>query len=275
VRSSRRLLARCRSSASSLSRSAASTPVEASGIGAGLVIVLALIRRKLSWEAFRTTSVETLKTSAMLYFIVISANVLNPFFAMTQVPQFLGGGLASMGLGAYETLGAIPVIYIVLGIVYPIILQLGFDPIRFGVVLVIVVQMGLVAPPVGFNVFVVQRRPGCAPPHHLPGSGAVPPRHDRGADVDHRIPADRTRHSELDVWRIAGEQHPLLAQDGPCETPLLQSGSYPNSPLCRCSQAKAPSTGTKSWEQMIWTPRDCTSVLSLARLARAVRGLWS
>jgi tripartite ATP-independent transporter DctM subunit len=146
------------------------TPVEASGIGAGLVIVLALARRKLSWAAFKSASVETLKTSAMLYFIVISANVLNPFFAMTQIPDFLGSSLASMGLGAYETLAVILVIYIILGmfmdelamivltipIVYPIIMQLGFDPIWFGVVLVIVVQMGLIAPPVGLNVFVVR-----------------------------------------------------------------------------------------------------------------------
>lgn len=146
------------------------TPVEASGIGAGLVIVLALVRGKLSWDGFRTASLETLKTSAMLYFIVISANVLNPFFAMTQIPQVLGGGLASMGLGPYETLAVILIVYIVLGmfmdelamivltipIVYPIIMQLGFDPIWFGVVLVIVVQMGLIAPPVGLNVFVVR-----------------------------------------------------------------------------------------------------------------------
>src|SRR5690606_31663917 len=129
-----------------------------------------LVRGKLSWDGFRTASLETLKTSAMLYFIVISANVLNPFFAMTQIPQVLGGGLASMGLGPYETLAVILIVYIVLGmfmdelamivltipIVYPIIMQLGFDPIWFGVVLVIVVQMGLIAPPVGLNVFVVR-----------------------------------------------------------------------------------------------------------------------
>jgi tripartite ATP-independent transporter DctM subunit len=146
------------------------TPVEASGIGAGLVIALALVRRKLSRTAFGSAMLETLKTSAMLYLIVISANVLNPFFAMTQIPQFLGDGLFSMGLGAYQTLFVIIVFYILLGmfmdelamivltipIVYPIIVQLGFDPIWFGVILVIVVQMGLIAPPVGLNVFVVR-----------------------------------------------------------------------------------------------------------------------
>jgi tripartite ATP-independent transporter DctM subunit len=146
------------------------TPVEASGVGAGLVIALALFRRKLTWNGFRDAVLETLKTSAMLYFIVISANVLNPFFAMTQIPQTLGGSLSSLGLGPYETLFVILVFYVLLGmfmdelamivltipIVYPIIMQLGFDPIWFGVVLVIVVQMGLIAPPVGLNVFVVR-----------------------------------------------------------------------------------------------------------------------
>ncbi|WP_323013813.1 TRAP transporter large permease [Devosia sp.] len=146
------------------------TPVEASGIGAGLVILLAVLRGKLSWDGFKTASLETLKSSAMLYFIVISANVLNPFFAMTQIPQLLGDGLTSFGLGAYATLFVIILFYILLGmfmdelamivltipIVYPIIIALGFDPIWFGVILVIVVQMGLIAPPVGLNVFVVR-----------------------------------------------------------------------------------------------------------------------
>jgi tripartite ATP-independent transporter DctM subunit len=146
------------------------TPVEASGIGAALIIVFALLRGKLSFAGFKEACLETLKTSAMLYFIVISANVLNPFMAMTGIPQTLGGGLTGMGLGAYETLFLILLVYVILGmfmdelamivltipIVYPIIVQLGFDPIWFGVVLVIVVQMGLIAPPVGLNVFVVR-----------------------------------------------------------------------------------------------------------------------
>lgn len=146
------------------------TPVEASGIGAALVIVLAVLRGKLSWNGFSGAVLETLKTSAMLYFIVISANVLNPFFAMTGIPQTLGIGLTSLGLGAYETLFVILLFYVVLGmfmdelamivltipIVYPIIMGMGFDPIWFGVILVIVVQMGLIAPPVGLNVFVVR-----------------------------------------------------------------------------------------------------------------------
>lgn len=146
------------------------TPVEASAVGAALVILLAVIRRRLSWEAFRGAVMSTLSTSAMLYSVVIGAHVLNPFFAITRIPATLGSGLDSLGLGAYGTLIVILVAFIILGmfldglsmlvisvpIVFPIIMSLGFDPIWFGVILVIVIEIGMLTPPVGLNVFVVK-----------------------------------------------------------------------------------------------------------------------
>lgn len=146
------------------------TPVEASGIGAALVILLALVRRRLSFADFRAAVLSTLSTSAMLYAVVIGANVLNPFFAVTQIPATLGEGLGTLGLGPYGTLFVIILAYIVLGmfmdglsmlvitipIVFPVITSLGFDPIWFGVVAVIVIEMGMITPPVGLNVFVVR-----------------------------------------------------------------------------------------------------------------------
>lgn len=146
------------------------TPVEASGIGAALVILLALATGKLSRGGFVAAVMDTLKTSAMLYAIVIGANVLNPFFAVTQIPAMLGEGLNGLGLGAYGTLIVIILAYVVMGmfmdglsmlvisipIVFPVITQLGFDPIWFGVVAVIVIEMGMITPPVGLNVFVVR-----------------------------------------------------------------------------------------------------------------------
>lgn len=146
------------------------TPVEASGIGAALVILLALVRRRLSFADFRAAVLSTLSTSAMLYAVVIGANVLNPFFAVTQIPATLGEGLGSLGLGPYGTLFVVILAYIVLGmfmdglsmlvitipIVFPVITSLGFDPIWFGVVAVIVIEMGMITPPVGLNVFVVR-----------------------------------------------------------------------------------------------------------------------
>ena len=146
------------------------TPVEASGIGAALVILLALASRRLSWAGFADAVMDTLKTSAMLYMIVIGANVLNPFFAVTQIPALLGEGLQGLGLGPYATLAVIILAYVVMGmfmdglsmlvisipIVFPVVTSLGFDPIWFGVIAVIVIEMGMITPPVGLNVFVVR-----------------------------------------------------------------------------------------------------------------------
>lgn len=146
------------------------TPVEASAVGAALVIVLALLRRRLSLAGFRDAVVSTLSTSAMLYTVVIGANVLNPFLAITRIPAAIGEGLGSLGLGAYGTLFVIILAYVLLGmfmdglsmlvisvpIVFPVITALGFDPIWFGVVAVIVIEMGMITPPVGLNVFVVR-----------------------------------------------------------------------------------------------------------------------
>lgn len=150
------------------------TPVEASGVGAALVILMAFAARTLTFGAFRGAVFDTVRTSAMLYMIVIGANVLNPFLAMTHIPATLGAALDGMGLGAYGSLFVIIVAYVVLGmfldglsmlvvtipIVFPVIVQYGFDPIWFGVVAVIVIEMGMITPPVGLNVFVVR---GVAP----------------------------------------------------------------------------------------------------------------
>ena len=146
------------------------TPVEASGIGAALVTLLAILQRRLSVADFRSAVLSTLSTSAMLYAIMIGANVLNPFFAVTRIPATLGDELGALGLGAYGTLLVIILAYIVLGmfmdglsmlvitipIVFPVVTALGFDPIWFGVVAVIVIEMGMITPPVGLNVFVVR-----------------------------------------------------------------------------------------------------------------------
>lgn len=146
------------------------TPVEAAGIGAGLIILMALAMRKLAWSILTGAVLDTVRTTAMLYLIIIGASVLNPFLAMTHVPATLGEGLTSLGLGAYGVLFMIVVIYLVLGmfmdglamlvvtipIFFPIMMGLGFDPIWFGVIAVILVEMGMITPPVGLNVFVVK-----------------------------------------------------------------------------------------------------------------------
>ncbi|MFT5363478.1 MAG: tripartite ATP-independent transporter DctM subunit [Dinoroseobacter sp.] len=153
------------------------TPVEASGVGAAMVILLAFAKRRLSLAAFKDAVLSTLLTSAMLYTIVMGAHILNPFLAITGIPAALGEGLTGLGLGAYGTLAVILLAYLVLGmfmdglsmlvitipIVFPVITGLGFDPIWFGVVVVIVIEMGMITPPVGLNVFVVRSVAGDVP----------------------------------------------------------------------------------------------------------------
>lgn len=146
------------------------TPVEAAGVGAGLVILMAIGMGKLEWRVLKQAVSDTVGTTAMLYLIVIGASVLNPFLALTHVPAMLGEAMTSAGLGPYGVLLLIIIAYLVLGmfmdglamlvvtipIFFPIITGLGFDPIWFGVVAVIVIEMGMITPPVGLNVFVVK-----------------------------------------------------------------------------------------------------------------------
>lgn len=150
------------------------TPVEAAGIGAALVLFLALGLRRLSWGLWGEAMAETVTTTAMLYMVVIGANVFAPFLALTDIPHALSAGLNQTGLGPVGTLLIILAAYVVLGmfmdglsmlvvtvpIVYPVIVGLGFDPIWFGVIAVIVIEMGMITPPVGINVFMVK---GIAP----------------------------------------------------------------------------------------------------------------
>ena len=146
------------------------TPVEAAGVGATLVTLLALSTRVISIRQVPGILLDTVTMTAMLYLIIIGAHVFGPFLALTHIPETLALQLEALGLGAYMTLLMILIGYIILGmffdglamlvvtlpVVYPIITGLGFDPIWFGVVAVIVIEMGLITPPVGINVFVVK-----------------------------------------------------------------------------------------------------------------------
>lgn len=146
------------------------TPVEAAGVGAALIIGMAAIAGKLDWTTIKATTADTVRTTAMLFLIVIGANVLNPFLALTHLPATLGDAVTSAGLGPYGVLATIVIAYLVLGmfmdglamlvvtipIFFPIVTAMGFDPIWFGVIAVIVIEMGMITPPVGLNVFVVK-----------------------------------------------------------------------------------------------------------------------
>ncbi|NKB54387.1 MAG: TRAP transporter large permease subunit [Rhizobiaceae bacterium] len=155
------------------------TPVEASSIGALLAMIVAIGRRSLGLKAIRDVTLQTMKASATVFLIIIGAFIFIPFMSITNLPGQLVTLLTSLPIGDYGVLLIIILIYMFLGmflegiamlvltipVVLPIIaaLDFGFDPalanmkmIWFGVMIVIVLEMGMISPPVGINVFVVK-----------------------------------------------------------------------------------------------------------------------
>ena len=146
------------------------TPVEAAGVGATLVSAMAFGTGAVKLGQVPSILIETVTMTAMLFMIVIGAHVFGPFLALTHIPETLASELQNFGFGPYGTLLLILIGYIILGmffdglamlvvtmpVVYPIIVGQGFDPIWFGVICVIVIELGLITPPVGINVFVVK-----------------------------------------------------------------------------------------------------------------------
>ncbi len=146
------------------------TPVEAAAVGAFLTLVLTIVRRRLTLETLKFCILETVKTFAFVYLIVIGAFLFNPFLAVTQIPANLAAAMPGLDLSPVVILIVIVFGYIVLGtfleglammvltlpIVFPLIKDLGYDPIWFGALLVVILEMSLISPPLGLNVFVVK-----------------------------------------------------------------------------------------------------------------------
>jgi tripartite ATP-independent transporter DctM subunit len=143
---------------------------EAAAVGALLTMVHALWRRTLGLAQLTDALLQTVRTTAMVFLILIGAHIFSPFLAMSRIPSDLAGLLVDYKLGAMTVLAILLVAYVVMGmflegfammvltvpIVLPIITALGVDPIWFGIFMVIVLEMGLISPPVGINVFVVK-----------------------------------------------------------------------------------------------------------------------
>jgi tripartite ATP-independent transporter DctM subunit len=146
------------------------TATEAAGMGAGGAFIIAIVRRKLSRADFWRCLIESLRTTAAVFTILIGALIFGYFLTITQTPQKITHFLTGLGLGPYGVLLIIMLMYLALGcimdamamiiltipIVFPVIKDLGFDPIWFGVIIVMTVELGLIHPPVGMNVFVIK-----------------------------------------------------------------------------------------------------------------------
>lgn len=145
------------------------TPTEASAIGALLTMVIGIVRRRLTLRLIVESLAEALRTSVAVYTILIGAVLFGYFLAITQAPQKLTAFLLGIDLPAHGTLVLILILFILAGcildtmamiilfvpIVFPVVIQLGFDPVWFGVVVVVAAELGLITPPVGINVFVI------------------------------------------------------------------------------------------------------------------------
>jgi tripartite ATP-independent transporter DctM subunit len=145
------------------------TATEAAAVGALLTIVIGVVRRRLNAREVLACLVDSLRTSVSLFFVLIGAVLFGYFLAITQSPQKLTAFLVGLDLGAYGTLGLILLVFFVAGammdemsmiillvpIVFPVIVHLGFDPIWFGVIIVVACELGMICPPVGINVFVI------------------------------------------------------------------------------------------------------------------------
>ncbi len=145
------------------------TPTEAGGVGAAGVLIAALARRQLAWSQFVKSLHETLRTSCMVLILVAGAVIFGHFLAVTGIPTavaLLVGGLPLPGWGIVFMvvlvyliggcfIDALALIMLTIPIFYPVITGLGYDPVWFGVIIVLVTQMGVITPPVGINVYVV------------------------------------------------------------------------------------------------------------------------
>ena len=151
------------------------TPTEAAAIGAAAIGLVALVSGRLRWSAFSASLLDTARATGMIFLILIGAEVFNAFLALTQIPAALAEGLAASGLAPIVILLGVLLVYLVLGCVmdslamilltvpvfFPLVTGLDFGyteeeiAIWFGVMALIVVEIGLITPPIGLNVYAI------------------------------------------------------------------------------------------------------------------------
>jgi len=146
------------------------TATEGAGMGAVGAMVFALWRRALRWGTLYAALLESARTTAMLFMILIGALMFAEFINITTMPHDLRAFVSRFALSPLVVVAAICAVYVVLGtameelsmvlltmpVFFPVIVQLGFDPVWFGIIIVCVVEIGLISPPVGMNMFVLK-----------------------------------------------------------------------------------------------------------------------
>jgi len=142
-------------------------PTEAGAIGATALFVIILLKRRLTLKNLSSSLLEAARISVLVLFLVAGANVFSYFLALSTIPMAVSSWMAGLQVSRYLILAIIILIYLILGcfldaismmvltmpVIFPVIRTLGFDPIWFGVICVIMMEAGLITPPVGLNVY--------------------------------------------------------------------------------------------------------------------------
>lgn len=145
------------------------TPTEAAAVGAAGAMAIAAFRKALTLEMLKRSLLETVRTSGMILIIIAGALLFGRFLAVTRIPEHIANLLTALPLPGWCIIAGILLFYILLGTIvdslalvlmtipvfYPVVRNLGFDPVWFGVMIITVVQIGVITPPVGLNVYVV------------------------------------------------------------------------------------------------------------------------
>ncbi|MBI2529242.1 MAG: TRAP transporter large permease, partial [Candidatus Rokubacteria bacterium] len=146
------------------------TPTESAAVGASGAVLLACLYRRFTWAALRESLVNTVRITCMVLFIILGAQILSFAFVRTGINRQVSEGVVALDLSRWTLFAVITILYIILGmlvdgismmvltlpVLYPVILNAGFDPIWFGVVLVTLIELGQITPPVGLVLFVIQ-----------------------------------------------------------------------------------------------------------------------
>lgn len=144
--------------------------MQAGSIGAAATLFLGLVRRQLTWDGFVAAVKDTLKITCQVMVIVAGAIVFGRFMAVSTIPMSLANWVGGLPLPPMAIIGVIVLMYLIGGcfmdslamvsltipVIYPLVLALGFNPIWFGVIIVLITEMGVITPPVGINAYVIK-----------------------------------------------------------------------------------------------------------------------
>ena len=145
------------------------SPAESASVGVSVAFLFALFRGKINWRSFFDTLIEAAATTGMIYVIIIGAHIFSFFMTLSGLPEEIVGSIEASGLSKWTILIMLFLMFLLLGsifdtiaamvitlpFVFPLILSLGFDPIWWGVIMVIVMEIGMITPPIGMNVFIM------------------------------------------------------------------------------------------------------------------------